>query len=46
MDIDKTKTSLHAAHAGMGTTNNALRDFRGRSGPFVARVRSHADATA
>ena len=30
----------------MGTTNNALRDFRSRSGPFVARVRSHADATA
>jgi hypothetical protein len=27
------------------TTNNAVRDFRDRSGPFVARVRSHVTAT-
>jgi hypothetical protein len=42
----KTRCLSTPRTRGMGTANNALRDFRGRSGPFVARVLSHADATA
>ena len=32
-------------HTRWGTTNNAVRDFRDRSGPFVARDGSHMTAT-